>query len=75
MESREMKPTKQEIFSMLPKISRKEGTLTNDRNVWSLWQAKMDASRDPNFITPFIYINLLILLSQFLHSLEKLNII
>lgn len=75
MESREMEPTKQAIVNMFPKVSREEGTLTNDRSVRSLWQVKMDASGDPNFMTPFIYSNLLILLAQILHSPKKLNII
>lgn len=44
MESREMKPTKQENFSMFPEIFREKGSLTNDRGVWPSWQVKMDAS-------------------------------
>lgn len=63
MESREMEPTKQEIFNVFPEISRGKGTLTNDRSVRPPWQVKTDASGDPNFMTPSIYINQLILLA------------
>lgn len=75
MESREMKPTKQENFSMFPEIFREKGTLTNDRGVWPSWQVKMDASGDSNFMTLSICINQLTLLGQILYSPRKLIII
>lgn len=56
MESRERVP-KQEILNVFPEISREEVTLTNDGSVWPPWQVKMDASSDPNFMTPSIYVN------------------
>lgn len=68
-------PSTQEIFYVFPEISREEGTLANDRSVWPPWQVKMDASGDPNFMTPFIYISQPILLAQILHSPRKLIII
>lgn len=73
VESREMEPTKQEIFNVFPEISRGKDTLTNDRSVQPLWQVKMDVSGDPNFMTPSIYINQLILLAQILHSPKKID--
>ena len=41
MEFRKMEPTKQEIFSVFPEISREAGALTNDRSVRPPWQVKM----------------------------------
>lgn len=73
MKSREMEPKKQEIFSVLPEISREEGTLASDTSVWLPWQVRMDASNNPNFLTPSIYINrLLFLLKFYIHQENQL---
>lgn len=75
MESRKKEPTRHEIFSVFPEISREESTLTNDRSMWIPGQVKMEVSGDPNFMTPSIYINQLILLAQIPHLPRKLIII
>ncbi|XP_032973456.1 leucine-rich repeat and IQ domain-containing protein 1 isoform X2 [Rhinolophus ferrumequinum] len=46
MKSREMEPKKQEIFSVLPEISREEGTLASDTSVWLPWQARLVSRED-----------------------------
>lgn len=51
MESREMEPTKQEIFSVFPEVSRGESTLPSDKSVWLPWQVKNGCILWPNFIT------------------------
>lgn len=73
MKSREMEPTKQEIFSVLPEISREDGALTSDTSVWLPWQVRMGASDHPNFLTSSVYINqLLFPLKFYIHQENQL---
>nr|XP_017535822.2 leucine-rich repeat and IQ domain-containing protein 1 isoform X1 [Manis javanica]XP_017535823.2 leucine-rich repeat and IQ domain-containing protein 1 isoform X1 [Manis javanica] len=46
MESREMEPTKQEIFSVFPEVSRGESTLPSDKSLWLPWQARLVSRED-----------------------------